>query len=57
MSFDSFAAFIEMGGHGPYVWGSYLVAILVVAYNVIAPIRERRRTLAATRDAIARESS
>lgn len=25
MAFDSFQAFIEMGGHGPYVWTCYIV--------------------------------
>lgn len=25
MAFDSFSAFIAMGGHGPYVWACYAV--------------------------------
>ncbi len=32
MAFDSFGAFVEMGGHGPYVWACYFVffALMVV---------------------------
>jgi len=25
MAFDSFDAFLAMGGHGPYVWACYIV--------------------------------
>lgn len=28
MAFDSFSAFIAMGGHGPYVWTCYAVFVL-----------------------------
>ena len=31
MQFDTFAEFIAMGGHGPYVWLAYGAALLVFA--------------------------
>lgn len=30
MQFDSFQAFIDMGGHGPFVWAAFGVWFLVV---------------------------
>lgn len=43
MFFDSFAAFIEMGGHGLYVWLAYSIALVVVLYNVISPILRKKQ--------------
>ena len=34
--------FLEMGGYALYVWGSYGAAVLVFAWNVVAPRRRRR---------------
>ncbi|MWV12608.1 heme exporter protein CcmD [Pseudomonas sp. R-28-1W-6] len=45
MSFASFAEFIAMGSHGPYVWSSYAIGIAVLALNVALPIMARRRYL------------
>ncbi|MCQ3830491.1 heme exporter protein CcmD [Microbulbifer elongatus] len=40
--FDSLASFIAMDGHGPYVWASYGVALLVLATLAIVPsIRQK----------------
>jgi heme exporter protein D len=36
--------FFSMGGYGLYVWGSYLVAIVCIAGEVIL-VFNRRRTL------------
>ena len=41
--FSSFADFLAMNGHGPYVWVSYLVATLVLVALVVAPVVMRRR--------------
>ena len=41
--------FLAMGGYAFFVWGSYGAAVLVFAWNVIAPRRERARLLAALR--------
>ncbi|MGR9045157.1 MAG: heme exporter protein CcmD [Gammaproteobacteria bacterium] len=34
--FSSWSGFLEMGGHGFYVWLSYAIAALVVIYNVVS---------------------
>ena len=49
MSFDSFADFLAMGGHGLYVWLSYSVATIVVLANVFSVRIARRRFLQAAR--------
>ena len=45
MSFDSFAAFLAMGRHGLYVWSAYGVCLVVLALNVLLPLRAQRRHL------------
>ena len=52
--FDSLNAFLQMGGHGFYVWLSYALALAVVVYNTVAPLVRRRRFLAAQRGRIRR---
>lgn len=37
MVFNSFAEFINMDGHGVYVWTCYAIAAALVAYNIISP--------------------
>ncbi|WP_295803006.1 heme exporter protein CcmD [uncultured Microbulbifer sp.] len=41
--FSSFAEFLAMNGHGPYVWVSYLVAAVVMIALAVAPLVIRRR--------------
>lgn len=45
MAFDSFADFLAMGRHAPYVWSAYGVTFLIVAWNVLQPWQQRRRLL------------
>jgi heme exporter protein D len=45
MYFDSFGAALNMDGHGVFVWSAYLIALLVVAVILIAPVRRKRRFL------------
>ena len=45
MQFHSFAEFIAMGNHGFYIWLAYGFAALVVAWNVLQPVLQRRRLL------------
>ena len=45
MFFDSFAEFINMGGHGMFVWLSYGVAGLVVTHNFISPLLTRKKVI------------
>ncbi len=52
MSFETFHDFLQMGGHGPYVWWSYAAGAAVLVLNVVRLIRGRRRAL----DVLRRES-
>lgn len=45
MSFDSFAEFLAMGGHGLYVWLAYGSTITVVLANVLSVRLARKRFL------------
>lgn len=46
MNWGSLSAFLEMGGYGLYVWGSYGVTALALLLEVILVVR-RVRTPAA----------
>ena len=44
--------FLHMGGYALYVWSSYAIGLVVLLWNVVAPLRRERylrRTLAAAR--------
>jgi len=45
MIFDSFSAFIEMGGYGLYVWSAYAITLVVFAYNIVRPLLMRRELI------------
>ncbi len=36
--FDSLNAFIDMAGHGAYVWVSYGVSLAIMIYLVVKPV-------------------
>jgi heme exporter protein D len=55
MFFDSFSAFIEMGGHGLYVWMAYSIALAVVLYNLISPILRKNQFIAEQKRRLRRE--
>lgn len=57
MSFESFADFIAMGGHGFYVWFSYGASILVVVANVLVVRRSRLRTIRELADMARRQQT
>ena len=42
---SSWAEFFEMGGYAFYVWGSFGVALLLMALEVWLLLRRRRRVL------------
>jgi heme exporter protein D len=46
MYFDSLQSLIHMDGHGVFVWSTYAVAAVVIAWLLVAPLRRRRRLLA-----------
>jgi len=49
MNWASAADFWNMGGAGFYVWGSYGVAALAIAFEAVALAIRRKRALAAIR--------
>lgn len=57
MSFESFADFIAMGTHGPYVWAAYGLSILILLINVVMPMIARRTYLKDEARRMRRESS
>ncbi len=44
MRFDSWQAFLAMGGHGLYVWLAYATALALLIGNYIKHKADRRRT-------------
>ncbi len=50
--FESFDAFIAMGGHGPYVWGAYGLSLAIMGWLALAPLRRQRVLLAELRQRI-----
>ena len=47
MHWNSLSEFINMGGYGAYVWGSYLVTFVLLTAEIIA-LHARKRRLAKT---------
>ena len=44
--FDSFAEFLAMGKHAPYVWTCFGITMSVLALNLFLPWLARKRLLA-----------
>ena len=45
MTWNSASEFFAMGGYGLYVWGSYLVTLVVMLIEPWLAIRQRRSAL------------
>lgn len=45
MAFESFDAFMMMGGHGPYVWTCYLVFFILSLVLIIWSRKQRKAAL------------
>ena len=45
MNWGSLDAFLAMGGHGFYVWGSYVVTFVLLAIEVAWVRRARREVM------------
>lgn len=43
MHFDSFADFINMGGHGLYVWLAYGLTTVLFVINFVFPVLHKRQ--------------
>lgn len=56
MYFETITALIEMEGHGPYVWFSYGVGLLVLG-GLLISARLRRRQLSRLLAAAARRNA
>ena len=51
------ADFFAMHGYGAYVWTAYGIFFLVLLADALAPLRQRRRTLAELRGRMQREAA
>jgi heme exporter protein D len=55
MAFESFADFLDMGGHGLYVWLCYGLGLLVILGNLLMPQRQSKQIQSELRRRIRRE--
>jgi heme exporter protein D len=44
--FDSLSAFLEMSGHGSYVWACYAITYAVLIYLIMSPLMQKKKFLA-----------
>ncbi len=47
--FNSWTDFWQMDGHGPFVWASVAVTLVVMMVLVVAPLQRRKRLLEGVR--------
>ena len=52
---SQFSDFIQMGGHGVFVWSCYGLTLLILGMNIIRPLQLQRRLVQAKRRALAQE--
>ena len=43
MYFETWIDFITMGKHGIYVWSAYGLAFIVIAWNIIIPVFQKKQ--------------
>ena len=43
MMFHSLSAFVDMGGHGQFVWSAYGISLVVILFNFIRPVILKKR--------------
>lgn len=41
--FESINDFIQMGGHGYYVWSAYLISLIALTWLVVSPLIRRKK--------------
>ena len=41
--FESIQEFIQMGGHGPYVWSAYVISLSVLIWLIVSPLRRKTK--------------
>ena len=49
MAFESWAAFLAMEGHGPYVWSCYAVFVVLLAGLMIWSVGRKKAVIAVCR--------
>lgn len=54
--FDSLAAFLQMDGHGLFIWAAYGITLIVLAVNLWWPWVVTRRIVAAEKIQLEAES-
>lgn len=47
--FENMLDLFQMSGHGPYVWGSYLITFLVIGILIYIPYKLKRQIVAQLR--------
>lgn len=57
MQFESLSEFINMGGHGLYVWLAYALGVSVFLVNVFSPAMKRKTLLRNLARRLRRENS
>jgi heme exporter protein D len=50
MNWNSMAEFIEMGGHGLYVWGSFVMVAAALLWEAVMLVQRRQRALENVRE-------
>lgn len=55
MAFQSFSEFLNMGGHGLYVWLSYGLGILTILLSLVLPLQQSKMLKRALRRRLQRE--
>ena len=56
MQFSTWVEFIDMGGHGLYVWLSFAIAIGVISINVLQPWMSQKKLIESLQRKFQRES-
>ena len=51
----SWSEFFHMGGYATFVWSSYGLALVMVVFNVVSPMLERKRVISRVKRAMKRE--
>ncbi|HBC55894.1 MAG TPA: heme exporter protein CcmD [Gammaproteobacteria bacterium] len=57
MEFESFSEFLAMGRHGFYVWLSYGLTAIILVYNLLVPVLQRRRLIKEQAQRLRREKT
>jgi len=53
----SWSEFFHMGGYASFVWSSYGLALVMVVFNIVSPMIERKRVITRVKRAIKRDAS